>query len=65
MTPRHPRTEDRVLPSDALRVAFVAGTLRVGGAEKQLCYMAQALAAAGAQVAVFSLGAADKTFVRA
>ena len=54
--PRRPRAEDRVLPSEPLRF---------GGAVKQLCYMAQALAAAGAQVAVFSLGAADKTFVRA
>ena len=38
-----------------LRVAFVAGSLTQGGAEKQFVYMARALRASGAQVDVYSL----------
>lgn len=38
-----------------LRVALVAGTLGRGGAEKQLGYMATALAGAGAEVRIYSL----------
>jgi glycosyltransferase involved in cell wall biosynthesis len=38
-----------------LRVALVAGTLGRGGAEKQLAYMAGALAEAGADVRVYAL----------
>ncbi|HEU5049496.1 MAG TPA: glycosyltransferase family 4 protein, partial [Gemmatimonadales bacterium] len=38
-----------------LRVALVAGTLGRGGAEKQLVYMAGALADAGVEVRVFAL----------
>ena len=38
-----------------LRVALVAGTLGRGGAEKQLGYMAAALAGAGAEVRIYSL----------
>jgi glycosyltransferase involved in cell wall biosynthesis len=41
--------------SERLRVAFVAGTLARGGAEKQLIYMARALAGAGVQVRVYAL----------
>ncbi len=40
---------------DRLRVAFVAGTLDLGGAEKQLVYQAGALAGAGVDVRVYSL----------
>jgi glycosyltransferase involved in cell wall biosynthesis len=40
---------------DALRVAFVAGTLDQGGAEKQLVCMVKALREAGAQVQVHAL----------
>ncbi|HXY29789.1 MAG TPA: glycosyltransferase [Gemmatimonadaceae bacterium] len=39
----------------SLRVAFVAGTLGQGGAEKQLVYMATALHRAGVDVRIFSL----------
>jgi glycosyltransferase involved in cell wall biosynthesis len=45
-----------VLPAHRLRVALVAGTLDRGGAEKQLLYMARALAGAGVDVRVYSLG---------
>lgn len=38
-----------------LRIAFVAGTLGQGGAEKQLVYMANALHQAGAQLEIYSL----------
>jgi glycosyltransferase involved in cell wall biosynthesis len=38
-----------------LRVAFLAGTLDQGGAEKQLTYMARALKEAGVDVRVYSL----------
>ena len=38
-----------------LRVAFLAGTLGLGGAEKQLYYMARALREAGVTVFVYSL----------
>ncbi|SRR5579884_513465 len=38
-----------------LRVAFIVGTLRQGGAEKQLVYMAQALHRAGVEVRIYSL----------
>jgi len=38
-----------------LRVAFVAGSLRLGGAEKQLWYQARSLTGLGARVRVFSL----------
>ncbi len=41
---------------DSLRVAFLAGTLGRGGAEKQLVYMARALQAAGVRVRVYTLG---------
>jgi glycosyltransferase involved in cell wall biosynthesis len=40
---------------EPLRVAFVAGTLAQGGAEKQLTYMVAALKSAGARVQVYSL----------
>src|SRR5439155_1195165 len=39
-----------------LRVAFLAGTLGQGGAEKQLIYMARALRQANVAVQVYSLG---------
>lgn len=42
------------VPSD-LRVALLAGTLGQGGAEKQLVYVARALAAAGIEVRIYSL----------
>lgn len=42
-----------------LRVAFVAGTLGQGGAEKQLVYMARAFMSVGAQVHVFCLTSGD------
>lgn len=41
--------------SENLRVAFVAGTLGLGGAEKQLLYMSRALHQAGVSVHVYSL----------
>jgi len=41
--------------SDRLRVAFVAGTLGQGGAEKQLVYMVRALLQAGVDVRVYAL----------
>lgn len=47
--------EDRCL----LRVAFVAGALGRGGAEKQLVYMAQSLHDAGVTVRVFCLTSSD------
>jgi glycosyltransferase involved in cell wall biosynthesis len=40
---------------NTLRVAFVAGTLVQGGAEKQLVYMTRALVQAGVNVRVYSL----------
>ena len=40
-----------------LRVAFVAGTLECGGAEKQLCYMVRALRDRGVAVRVYSFAA--------
>ncbi len=40
---------------ERLRVGFVAGTLGVGGAEKQLTYMAAALQRAGVEVEVYCL----------
>jgi glycosyltransferase involved in cell wall biosynthesis len=40
---------------ERLRVAFIAGTLGKGGAEKQLTYMVQALRLAGVDVRVFHL----------
>lgn len=40
---------------NALRVAFVTGTLAQGGAEKQLVYMTRALLQAGANVRIYSL----------
>jgi glycosyltransferase involved in cell wall biosynthesis len=45
----------RMLPGHRLRVALVAGTLARGGAEKQLFYMARALAGAEVDVRVYSL----------
>jgi len=44
---------------ERLRVAFVAGTLGVGGAEKQMVYMARALCQSGAEVRVLSLTRGD------
>jgi glycosyltransferase involved in cell wall biosynthesis len=41
--------------SERLRVALVAGTLGVGGAEKQLVYLARALLSLGAEVRIYSL----------
>lgn len=38
-----------------LRVDFIAGTLAVGGAERQLYYMAKVLSGAGARIRVLSL----------
>jgi glycosyltransferase involved in cell wall biosynthesis len=43
------------MSSDNLRVAFIAGTLGLGGAEKQLFLMARALQEIGAVPMVFSL----------
>jgi glycosyltransferase involved in cell wall biosynthesis len=40
---------------EQLRVAFLAGTLAQGGAEKQMAYMAEALCKYGAAVEVFTL----------
>ncbi len=42
-------------PVDDLRVAFIAGTLGCGGAERQLLFMLKALRASGVTVHVFSL----------
>lgn len=42
-----------------MRVALVASSLRLAGAEKQFCYMARALFEAGIDVRVFYLGAGD------
>lgn len=41
---------------DSLRVAFLAGGLTRGGAEKQLLYMVRALREAGVSVRVYTLG---------
>jgi glycosyltransferase involved in cell wall biosynthesis len=40
---------------ERLRVALIAGLVGVGGAEKQLIYMAQALQEAGVEVRIYSL----------
>ena len=40
-------------------MAFLAGTLEFGGAEKQLVYMARALQEAGLRVRVYTLGEND------
>ena len=40
-------------------MAFLAGTLEFGGAEKQLVYMARALQEAGLRVRVYTLGESD------
>jgi glycosyltransferase involved in cell wall biosynthesis len=45
-----------MLPVQRLRVAFVAGTLARGGAEKQLFYMMRTLVGVGVDVRVCSLG---------
>jgi len=42
-----------------MRVALIASSLRRAGAEKQFCYTARALAAAGIDARVFYLGAGD------
>jgi glycosyltransferase involved in cell wall biosynthesis len=47
------------LPSSRLRVAFLAGGLIQGGAEKQLVYMAQGLFRAGVDVRVYCLTRGD------
>jgi glycosyltransferase involved in cell wall biosynthesis len=47
--------EPAIPHSGRLRVALIAGGLWKGGAEKQLCYMARALAERGAEVRVFTL----------
>ncbi len=47
------------VPECRLRVAFLAGGLWKGGAEKQLVYMARALAESGADVRVYSLTRGD------
>lgn len=44
-----------MMGSNPLKVAFLAGTLGQGGAEKQLLYMARSLQRAGHEVRVFSL----------
>ena len=41
-------------PTVGLRVAFLAGTLDPGGAEKQLVYMVRALTSAGVAVRVIA-----------
>jgi glycosyltransferase involved in cell wall biosynthesis len=46
---------DRGRPTEQLRVAFVAGTLGIGGAEKQLLYAARALRDTGVRVQVYTL----------
>ena len=43
------------MSADALRVAFLAGTLGTGGAEKQLVYLVKGLQAAGVRVRVYAL----------
>lgn len=53
--PRRPNAPCRDASRDALRVAFVAGTLVQDGAEKQLVYMSRALREAGVNVRVYSL----------
>lgn len=45
---------------ERLRVALLAGTLGPGGAEKQLVYMARALAEAGVSVRVYCLTAGER-----
>lgn len=47
------------LQVSSLRVAFVAGTLAQGGAEKQLVYMVAALQRAGADVKVYCCGSGE------
>jgi len=42
-----------------LRVAMIAGTLGLGGAEKQLTYIAKGLKASGVEVFVFSLASGE------
>ncbi len=42
-----------------MRIALVASSLRLAGAEKQFCYMARALFEAGIDLRVFYLGAGD------
>ena len=44
-----------MLNNKKLKVAFLAGTLGQGGAEKQLVYMTRALLQAGVNVRVYSL----------
>jgi glycosyltransferase involved in cell wall biosynthesis len=42
-----------------MRIALIASSLRLAGAEKQFCYVARALFEAGLDVRVFYLGAGD------
>src|SRR3954464_6712005 len=42
-----------------MRIALIASSLRLAGAEKQFCYTARALFEAGIEVRVFYLGAGD------
>ncbi len=44
---------------ERLRVALLTGTLKQGGAEKQLVYLARALAGAGVDVRIYSLTRGD------
>src|ERR1051326_7806152 len=44
------------IPSYPMRIALVASSLRLAGAEKQFVYIARALTEAGAEVQVFYLG---------
>jgi glycosyltransferase involved in cell wall biosynthesis len=47
---------ERPPPAPVLRVAVVASSLRLGGAEKQTAYLTRALAEAGTEVRFFHLG---------
>lgn len=51
-----------IVPRSRMRVALIASSLRLAGAEKQFVYMARALQQAGVDVRVFYLGAGDHYF---
>ncbi|MEM7348559.1 MAG: glycosyltransferase [Chloroflexota bacterium] len=55
MAPLNKSQQNKRVPKKRLRVAFLAGTLGQGGAEKQLVYIVQGLLEAGVDVRVYSL----------
>jgi glycosyltransferase involved in cell wall biosynthesis len=50
------RVEERILMTSELKVALVASSLGRAGAEKQFCYIAQALRVTGVDARVFHIG---------